>query len=637
VIPKGFQDEKNPRCIKFLHFENNPLIANITSSMARWRNPPFSSPLESIKWRSKFRFAMEGVCVTPELWNSTEDEKEKITVDSLYKIELLPTNGGLCLDSNGLIKDNVKVIENFEGAFYALRIELTSFGSHIQSSIGKEHDGPMMEIKSTDDETLQHSMIYEIPLMIHPDGGVLVMSRTVMDFSELWNPEDSERTERFSGLEEEDIVVMNEEEKPHLPLLHYMLERPHLENHGFSDFFNSLHEGPASTEERNCKFSRQMMYELFSEGTRSDFFLSFDMIPTYRGGKGNMALPSLLEKSHFECWEETMENMDEVSFEWSVDRCEVIDFRDLAISLRSEYIWPSNYTPKKLKMPPKKVGRFTNVDVLDNRAVLDHARLILNTPDTAYDAMTDFLSMTFDSNNIEGLYDAFVKLKSLMPKYRQDSKRYGNTIDSFLFGKRVFNMQNNCHTFDWLMEKYSESFTTKGFGEEHAKIAAQCEIRHLIKNGLEQIWFQELEQHVVSNRFELMNQLLEKYLNICVLEPNQGFNPNRLLVRKNTDKPLPRHGRLKPNITLDQFSSGMKNLFNLIMALGNTEIKGPLFIDEPEISLHIDWEYALKEIATSLADSTKRQIIFSTHSPDLIMNFGDRSKVFLSEHEHDGE
>ena len=188
VIPKGFQDEKNPRCIKFLHFENNPLIANITSSMARWRNPPFSSPLESIKWRSKFRFAMEGVCVTPELWNSTEDEKEKITVDSLYKIELLPTNGGLCLDSNGLIKDNVKVIENFEGAFYALRIELTSFGSHIQSSIGKEHDGPMMEIKSTDDETLQHSMIYEIPLMIHPDGGVLVMSRTVMDFSELWNP-----------------------------------------------------------------------------------------------------------------------------------------------------------------------------------------------------------------------------------------------------------------------------------------------------------------------------------------------------------------------------------------------------------------------------------------------------------------
>jgi AAA15 family ATPase/GTPase len=638
VIPKEFQDEKNPRCIKFLHFENNPLIANITSSMARRRNPPFSSPFESIDWRSKFRFAMEGVCVTPELWDLTEDESKKVTIDSRYKIELLPTNGVLCIDSNGLIKDNEKMIENFEGAFYALRIESTSFENHIQSSIGKEHDGPMMEIKETNDETLQHSMKYEIPLMIHPDGGVLVMSRTVMDFSELWNPEDSERTELFSGIEEEDIVVMNEEKKSHLPLLHYMLERPYLaDEYGFSDFFNSLYEVSASTEERNCQFSRQMMYELFSEGTRSDFFLSFDTMPTYRGRKGNMALPSLLEKSHFERWEETLESREEASFEWGVDHCNGSDFYDLAISLQSEYIWPSNYIPKKLKMPPKKVGRFTNLDVLDNRAVFDHARLILNTPDTAYDAITEFLSMTFDSSNIESLYDAFAELKSLIPKYRQDSKRYGNTIDSFLFGKIVWEQSNNCHPFDWLMEKYSESFTTKGFDEEHAKIAAQSEIRHLIQNGLEQIWFQELEQHVVSNRFELMNQLLEKYLNICVLEPNQGFNPNRLLIRKNTDKPPPRHGRLKPNMALNQFSSGMKNLFNLIMALGNTEIKGPLLIDEPEISLHIDWEYALKEIATSLADSTKRQIIFSTHSPDLIMNFGDRSKVFLSEHEHDGE
>ncbi len=72
-----------------------------------------------------------------------------------------------------------------------------------------------------------------------------------------------------------------------------------------------------------------------------------------------MALPSLLDKSHFERWEETLESRDEASFEWSVDRCQGIDFYDLAISLQSEYIWPSNYTPKKLKMPPKKVGRFT--------------------------------------------------------------------------------------------------------------------------------------------------------------------------------------------------------------------------------------------------------------------------------------
>jgi predicted ATP-dependent endonuclease of OLD family len=186
------------------------------------------------------------------------------------------------------------------------------------------------------------------------------------------------------------------------------------------------------------------------------------------------------------------------------------------------------------------------------------------------------------------------------------------------------------------MNKYSEAYSSKGFNEEQAKTAAQVEIKHLIKNGLEQIWFQELEHNVVANRFELMNKLLEKYLNICILDPEKGFDPNRLFYRKKTAKPdLFPHLR-KPNISVDQLSSGMRNLFNLIMALGNTDSKGPLFIDEPEISLHMDWEYGLKDIATLLADSTKRQIIFSTHSPDLIMNFGERSIAFISESEHDG-
>jgi predicted ATPase len=119
------------------------------------------------------------------------------------------------------------------------------------------------------------------------------------------------------------------------------------------------------------------------------------------------------------------------------------------------------------------------------------------------------------------------------------------------------------------------------------------------------------------------------------LDPEKGFDPNRLFYSKKTAKPDLFHVR-KPNISVDQLSSGMRNLFNLIMALGNTDSKGPLFIDEPEISLHMDWEYGLKDIATLLADSTKRQIIFSTHSPDLIMNFGERSIAFISESEHDG-
>ena len=107
-----------------------------------------------------------------------------------------------------------------------------------------------------------------------------------------------------------------------------------------------------------------------------------------------------------------------------------------------------------------------------------------------------------------------------------------------------------------------------------------------------------------------------------------------LYFNRDTSKPVRFH--TKANIKYEELSSGMRNFLNLIMALGKSKPTGPLLVDEPEISLHVDWQYALKDIATELADYTKRQVIFSTHSPDLIMNFGDRSIPFVSEAEHDG-
>ena len=637
VIPKHFQDKNNAHHIKFLAFGENSLIKCINSSMFRWHDPPYSKPSDSIAWRSNFRFEMEGVCATPYLWHhKPKDELNKITLDSKFKIELLPIDGEMCLDVNGIVRENKKVIENFEGAFFALRIVVNSFDKHLQTCVGEHHDGPVMGFEYTDDETIQHTMEFEVPIMIHPEGGVLIMGRTVMDFSTPRPPGD----ERFSGIEE----IVNEADEIHLPILHHLFYRELLINPELFDdeigiaFFTDITEGETSQDERNCKFSRQMIYELFSEGMAHDFFLSFDYMPSYRGGRGSMSLPSLLESPHFEQWEKSLETNLEISFETSIDHCDAQDFIDLATSLSSEYIWPTDYTLNKLKIPSKMGGRFSDLNVSEKPAAFMHATYILNPPDTAFDGIPGFLQSHTVSNNIENMFDAFVKLNSLIPEYTHNSATFGNWIGSFLFGESPVSTQprTRFHSFDWLMNKYSEAYSSKGFNEEQAKTAAQVEIKHLIKNGLEQIWFQELEHNVVANRFELMNKLLEKYLNICILDPEKGFDPNRLFYRKKTAKPdLFPHLR-KPNISVDQLSSGMRNLFNLIMALGNTDSKGPLFIDEPEISLHMDWEYGLKDIATLLADSTKRQIIFSTHSPDLIMNFGERSIAFISESEHDG-
>ena len=45
----------------------------------------------------------------------------------------------------------------------------------------------------------------------------------------------------------------------------------------------------------------------------------------------------------------------------------------------------------------------------------------------------------------------------------------------------------------------------------------------------------------------------------------------------------------KKKIKFDNLSSGQRNLFSLISILGS-EGDGPILIDEPELSLHMDWQ-----------------------------------------------
>lgn len=79
--------------------------------------------------------------------------------------------------------------------------------------------------------------------------------------------------------------------------------------------------------------------------------------------------------------------------------------------------------------------------------------------------------------------------------------------------------------------------------------------------------------------------------------------------------------RGKDNIGLNYLSSGEKNdiimFFNLIF---NTRDNSIILIDEPEISLHINWQLDyIKNIHKALANN-KCQVIISTHSPEIISN-----------------
>jgi len=87
------------------------------------------------------------------------------------------------------------------------------------------------------------------------------------------------------------------------------------------------------------------------------------------------------------------------------------------------------------------------------------------------------------------------------------------------------------------------------------------------------------------------------------------------------------------NIDIHNLSSGEKQLLILFTeAVVQGETESIYIADEPELSLHIEWQEKLLESIFRLSPNS--QIIVATHSPDIISNFGD--KVFqMGEIVHD--
>jgi energy-coupling factor transporter ATP-binding protein EcfA2 len=75
-------------------------------------------------------------------------------------------------------------------------------------------------------------------------------------------------------------------------------------------------------------------------------------------------------------------------------------------------------------------------------------------------------------------------------------------------------------------------------------------------------------------------------------------------------------------LPLKELSSGEKQL---LIILGEAVLQGNtpwLYIaDEPELSLHVDWQEKLIRSLRGL--NPNAQIIFATHSPDIVSTYGE--------------
>jgi predicted ATP-binding protein involved in virulence len=87
---------------------------------------------------------------------------------------------------------------------------------------------------------------------------------------------------------------------------------------------------------------------------------------------------------------------------------------------------------------------------------------------------------------------------------------------------------------------------------------------------------------------------------------------------------------LNEKISIDDLSTGEKELLNKVFSLYTSDIKDSvILIDEPEISLHPSWQNRIVKIYTNFAKQNNNQIIIATHSPQIIASTPNESLRIL--------
>lgn len=103
---------------------------------------------------------------------------------------------------------------------------------------------------------------------------------------------------------------------------------------------------------------------------------------------------------------------------------------------------------------------------------------------------------------------------------------------------------------------------------------------------------------------------------------NNLFNNNKIIISKYNDLRVKRDDD-GDEFKLQELSSGEKQLVIIMIESLLQDSKSHVFIaDEPELSLHIEWQEKLVDSILKINPNT--QIIFATHSPDVVAGYSKK-------------
>jgi predicted ATP-dependent endonuclease of OLD family len=165
--------------------------------------------------------------------------------------------------------------------------------------------------------------------------------------------------------------------------------------------------------------------------------------------------------------------------------------------------------------------------------------------------------------------------------------------------KTIFQKYGDIPLFD--KSKLSYSFEDWNF----------LDVIDLCRSHLELIHSYLIPNYRIHTKNEFTREMIDRYTGVGLKTIYVGNGRRPKLTLNDLD------------VKFDDLSSGQKRIIQLITSLLSNEVKGPIMIDEPEISLHPKWLTELKEIITSCIKYSRRQVIICTHSPELVYLFDD--------------